>query len=597
MDLETLMMKMLDKSAAADGLVNVLSDPKKPAQVRARILAHTVLTHPDLEEIVKWLAPIVEKLSSTNGDAAEAAKLAAKYQQMIVELESGPVRLATYIDQADGALPGFKPRLHVITPDGQERFPIAHEDVEIEDLVRGMTVFLDDKGNMVLGVGSGLPTVGQTAVFLRRLPAADTLEVQFREERLLVDASQELLDVEESGQLRRGDLVLFCPNRHFAFAKVPAQTDRKHRFVDTAKVPAVVAARDIGRPHWILGWLIRRLGILLYRPDLIEKFDLRPRAAVALIGPSGTGKTLTIKAFLHHFTRALEEFAGRKDIGSRLIRAKTSDLLSEWLGRSDKNIEEFFDDIQAVASEETLAADGRRVRLPVVVLLEEGEGMAKRRGEWDGGIYDRILGMMLQRLDDPTDDLGRLPVFFLTTSNRPDVFDAAMWRRLAGIQARFTRLDREGLAAVLDKKLRPEFPYVAQNGTPAEQLRGRLIGEVVSWLFSPNGDDAGQLEITLRDGTKLLKYRRAFLTGAVIEQALANAIDQLAFAAEEGDESDVGLDAASLIEALDGVVSGLADNVTAHNATDYVDLPDHSPVASVRRLQGTGGRFSHVLRP
>jgi hypothetical protein len=586
--------KLLEKSKGADGMVNMLSDPKKPAQVRAKILMDAVFTHPEPGHVLGVFTPIMEKLSSEHGDAAETAKLKAKYEQALAELENGPVRPATFIGLADGAMPGPKPRLHVITTDGQERFPIVHKDVKVEDLLRGMTVFLDAKGNMALGASTALPTVGQTALFLRRLPGTGTFEVQFREEKLLLHASQGLLDAEEAGELNRGDQLLFCSNRNFAFTNVPADADRKHRFVDTAKVPEVIATRDIGRPHWILGWMIRRLRILLYRPDLVSRLCLRPRVAAAMIGPSGSGKTLTIKAFLHHFTESLEELTGRPDLGSRVIRAKTSDLLSEWLGRSDKNIEEFFDDIQALASEEIETADGRRMRLPVVVILEEGEGIARRRGDWDGGIYDRILGMMLQRLDDPTDDLGQLPIFFLTTSNRPDVFDAAMWRRLAGVQARFTRLDREGLAAVLDKKLKPGFPYLSQNGTPSEQLRQLVIGQVVSWLFSPNGDDPGQLEITLRDGTKLIKHRRAFLTGAVVEQALANAIDQLAFAAEESDESDVGLDATSLIDALEGVISGLADNVTAHNAVDYVDLPDHSPVANVRRMQGTSGRLSHL---
>lgn len=594
MDPSSLLKKKLAGSQEADSLVNLLSEPKKSATSRAKILAEMIFSHPDPVRAVKLLAPIMEKLSHANGDAAEVAKLKAKLQQALTELENGPVRPATFIGLADGAMPGPKSRLHVITPDGQERFPIPHSEVQVAQLRRGMTVYLDTKGVMVLGASSVLPTVGQAAMFLRRLPGSDTMEVRFREETLLLHASHEVLAAEEAGDLKRGDQVLFCSSRHFAFAKVPADTDRKHRFVDTAKVPEVIAARDIGKPHWILGWLIRRLGILLYRPDLVERLCLRQRVSVAMIGPSGCGKTLAIRAFLSHFTRTLEDLTGRKDLGSRVIRAKTSDLLSEWLGRSDKNIDEFFDDIQALASEEIETADGSRMRLPVVVVLEEGEGLARRRGDWDGGIYDRILGILLQRLDDPTDDLGKLPIFFLTTSNRPDVIDSSMWRRLAGIQARFNRLDRDGLAAVLDKKLKPEFPYASHNGTPAEQIRQRLIGQVVCWLFSPNGDDRGQLEFTLRDGTKLVKHRRAFLTGAVVEQAVANAIDQLAFAAEESDESEIGLDADSLIDAIDGVISGLADNVTAHNAVDYVDLPDHSPVANVRRLRSLRGHLARM---
>src|SRR5205814_1783705 len=191
--------------------------------------------------------------------------------------------------------------------------------------------------------------------------------------------------------------------------------------------------------------------------------DLRPRFAALLTGPSGCGKTLTLRAFLREFDRMLVERTGRSDLGSRVIRVKFAELLSEWLGRSDKNIEELFSDVQAIASKEIETTKGERLRLPVVVILEEVEGIARRRGEHEAGVYDRILATLLQRLDDPTDDLGKLPLLLISTSNRPDLIDSAMCRRL-GVQARFTRLDRDGLAAVLDKKLKPEYPYAPGAG-------------------------------------------------------------------------------------------------------------------------------------
>src|SRR6202011_4637909 len=98
------------------------------------------------------------------------------------------------------------------------------------------------------------------------------------------------------------------------------------------------------------------------------------RFSVMLIGKTGTGKTLTIRAFLHQFSCMMAERTGRKDLGSRVVRVKVPELLSEWLGRSDKNIEELFNNIQAVASEEFETAGGERLRLPVVVILEEVEG-------------------------------------------------------------------------------------------------------------------------------------------------------------------------------------------------------------------------------
>ena len=392
----------------------------------------------------------------------------------------------------------------------------------------------------------------------------------------------------------RGGNVLICPRRQFVFATIPGIKDRRYRFVDRGKVPEVVAARDIGKPHWALGWLIRRARVLLFRPDLLQRFDLRPRCALLMTGPTGTGKTLTIRAFLHEFHRMLGERTGRDDLGSRVIRAKVPELLSEWLGRSDKNIEELFDDIQAVASEQVETRDGERLRLPVVVILEEAEGIARRRGEFDGGIYDRILGTLLQRLDDPTDDLAQLPVILITTSNRPELIDSAMWRRLAGMRARFGRLDREGLTAVLTKKLRPHYPYASCNGHGIEDLRAAAIDRVTAWLYSPNGDEGGLVEITFRDGKKGTRYRRDFLTGAVIEQAVASAIDQAVFQAEAGHE-DAGLSAASLIDALRRHTDGLADNLTSHNVADYLDLPEHAAVASVRRLRCPAGQFADLV--
>src|SRR5207248_586336 len=179
---------------------------------------------------------------------------------------------------------------------------------------------------------------------------------------------------------------------------------------DRERVPGVVAGRDVGRPHPVLGLLRRRLHLLLFRPDLLQRFGLRPRFAALLTGPSGCGKTLTIRAFLTDFDRLLAERTGRRDLGSRVVRVKVADLLSEWLGRSDRNVEELFNDIQAVASAEVATAAGERLLLPVVVILEEIEGIARRRGMTDAAVYDRVLTTLLQRLDGPTDDLARLPL-------------------------------------------------------------------------------------------------------------------------------------------------------------------------------------------
>src|SRR5439155_14836496 len=265
--------------------------------------------------------------------------------------------------------------------------------------------------------------------FLRAVEGTALVEAALRDERLLLHAAAPVLEALATGQLRSGDRLLVCPRRQVAFAAIPPERDYRHRFVDRERVPEVVAERDIGRPHPILGLLRRRLRLLLFRPELLQRFGLRPRFAALLTGPSGCGKTLTLRAFLTEFDRLLAERTGRRDLGSRVVRVKVAELLSEWLGRSDKNVEELFDDLHFIARQEVETAGGERLRLPVVVILEEVEGLAWQRGKHEA-VYDRILTTLLQRLDDPTEDLSGLPLILISTTNLPDLIEAAMARRL-----------------------------------------------------------------------------------------------------------------------------------------------------------------------
>jgi hypothetical protein len=104
-------------------------------------------------------------------------------------------------------------------------------------------------------------------------------------------------------------------------------------------------------------------------------------------------------------------------------------------------------------------------------------------------------------------------------------------------------------------------------------------------MFGPNADRQSVVEVTLRGGRKLVKCRRDFLTGGIVEQAVSSAIDQAVFAAEEG-RGEGGLSAAGVIDALRQHVDALGDSLTAYNAADHVDLPEGVQVAAVRRLRG-----------
>lgn len=575
--------------------LRILLDAAKPLPQRSKLFYQIISSLKfEAAQVEEFAAGLIE-IAQQAPEAAEVTALKEQLLQQLAALNDGPPRMATYLGPADVMLPGDQPRVHVVTPDGVERFPLLRDPIQLQQLTLGMTVFLDAKGLAVIAITSWLPQAGQEAAFVRAIPGSNHVEVKHLDQPVMLYAAQPLLDAIRDGRVKRNDRVVWCSQRRLAFCAVPPEQDRRYRFVEATKIPEVIATRDIGRPHWILGWMLRRLRIMLHHPHLMEQFDFRPRCSVFLSGPSGTGKTLTISAFLYESHRLMADFAGREAVGSRVIRVKSSDLLSHLFGVTDQNIDALFDDILALA-QESIEVDGRKIILPIVVIMEEAEALAKRRGDFDGAIYDRVIGMLLQRLDDPTDSLANVPLFWITTSNRAEIMDSAMWRRLAGVRAEFRRLDRDGVAAVLQKKLKPKFPYASHNGTPQAELRTQTIDRILASLYSPQGEDAGQLELTLRDGQKLTKHRRDFLTGAVVERAVSLAIESAAGAAVENGGQTDGLSAERLIEALRHVIDGELANVTPHNAGDYLDLPEHTQVASVRHLRQERRQWARLAR-
>src|SRR5579884_1516937 len=133
-------------------LSSLCLDPAKPPEVRAKILLdviHNNFQTPAVQQAV--LTELLRQSGSRSPDA-EALKLKECYEQALLELEHGPIRPATFLAVAEGDLPGPTPRIHVVTPDGQERCPVLHSRLRLTDLKLGMTVYLDPKGSVVLAL-------------------------------------------------------------------------------------------------------------------------------------------------------------------------------------------------------------------------------------------------------------------------------------------------------------------------------------------------------------------------------------------------------------------------------------------------------------
>jgi SpoVK/Ycf46/Vps4 family AAA+-type ATPase len=311
---------------------------------------------------------------------------------------------------------------------------------------------------------------------------------------------------------------------------------------------------------------------------------MRPRVSALLSGPSGTGKTLTIKGFLHEFVRMLRERTGLDTFPSRVVRAKTSELLSEWLGRSDKNIDELFDDVYDIVSKPVTTANGEKTVLPCVLVLEEAEGFGRRRGQDHEGVYDRIIGTFLQRLDDPTQDLSKFPLIILATSNRPDLFDAAVWRRLSGVVAPFGRLDEAAFKSVLEKKLKSHFPYSVDGENKrakSTNLRDIVVQHTTDEFYN-NGDEP-VLSLVMDDGRTVERHVRHFMTGAVLEQTVSNIIDGLAVEYEKsGGKKRLSISEKMVCNGIRHYIGTVVKNLTPQNAGEYLDVPEESRITGLK---------------
>jgi len=128
----------------------------------------------------------------------------------------------------------------------------------------------------------------------------------------------------------------------------------------------------------------------------LERAGLRSARTGLFVGPPGVGKTMTAHWIAARLNRPLHT----------LNLASTS---SAMLGRTGGNVR----DAMAFARE-----------TPCVLLLDEFDALAKRRGDEDIGEAKRIVTVLLQEIDRwPSTSL------LLAATNHGELLDRAIWRR------------------------------------------------------------------------------------------------------------------------------------------------------------------------
>ena len=138
---------------------------------------------------------------------------------------------------------------------------------------------------------------------------------------------------------------------------------------------------------------------LKYR-ELFEHAAATPPKGILLYGPPGTGKTLIAKAVA-------------TESGVNFISVKGPELISKWVGESEKGVREIFRKARTAA--------------PCIIFFDEIDAMAPGRGSslGDSGVTERMVSQILTELDG-LQELKDVTV--LGATNRPDMVDPALLR-------------------------------------------------------------------------------------------------------------------------------------------------------------------------
>lgn len=158
----------------------------------------------------------------------------------------------------------------------------------------------------------------------------------------------------------------------------------------------------------------------LKHPDAFKRLGVKPPKGILLYGPPGTGKTLLAKAVA-------------KESEANFISVKGPELLSKWVGESEKAVREIFKKARQAS--------------PCIIFFDEMDSIAPRRGtSTDGNVTERVVNQLLTEVDG----LEALhDVVIIGATNRPDILDTALLRP--------GRFDRIIMTPVPDKAVRMEI--------------------------------------------------------------------------------------------------------------------------------------------
>ncbi len=210
--------------------------------------------------------------------------------------------------------------------------------------------------------------------------------------------------------------------------------DAMHEVVPTAMREFYVERskvwwKDVGGLEDIKVALTDNLIAAMRDPSKFTKMGIKPPKGALIYGPPGCGKTLIARALA-------------TESGANMILVKGPELLSKWVGESEKGIREIFRKAKASS--------------PCVVIFDELDSLVRAKSG-EGGVSETVLSQLLTEIEEGIS--SRVVVVGIT--NRPDVLDNSLLRT--------GRLDLALYVSPPDEKGRLEIIKILTAKMPLEK--------------------------------------------------------------------------------------------------------------------------------
>ena len=442
---------------------------------------------------------------------ARAVSLAAKNERLVTALGTARERIAELGQQLDavthppvtlGLLTGLprtrgaagdtggaadaagtaQPREVAVSLSGRQMLLHVHPGVDDTELQVGRRVAVNDQMLVVATLPE--PGTGEAVTLEERLDDARVLVTTGAGGTRILTLSSALGRIAGTGEgLKPGDTLAADLRADVATALIERTSVEQ---LVVAETPNVSWA-DIGGLGPQIEQIRDALELPFTHPELFHAYGLRAPKGLLLYGPPGCGKTLIAKAVATSLADS-PSASGIKGRPPAFLNIKGPELLSKFVGETERQIRAIFDQARKAAAEDR----------PVVIFFDEMEALFRTRGT---GVSSDVETMIVPQVLAEIDGVESLRnVVIIGASNREDMIDPAILRpgRL-DVKIRVNRPDAAAAEEILARHLTADLPLdpaeLTAHGGDREATAASLRRIVIEALYARN-DATAVLEIT-----------------------------------------------------------------------------------------------------